>query len=412
MPASPGQFQSEVSEPWLEHRADLPQHVRRNAPAMTVACIEDLRRIARRRLPRAIFDFVDGGALDELTLRANRSDFQRVALAPRVLTDVSQRDTSTTLLGQEIALPLVIAPTGLAGLLWRKGEVALARAAEQAGIPFCLSQMAACGIEEVAHATGVPFWFQTYLLKDRGINEGLMQRAARAGCKVLVLTVDTKAQGPRDRDVRNGFTVPPRPTLGNLLDMAWRLHWLRGVAFGPRVTFANLAGGLVDGDDIISIARFAAQQYDATVEWSGIDWCRTRWRGKLAVKGILTPEDARLAVEHGADALIVSNHGGRQVDGAPSSLAALPAVVDAVQGRAEVILDGGVRRGGDVLKALALGARACMAGRPFLYGLAAAGERGVAQAIGLFASEIDNNLALLGRPSARTLDRTALRWPR
>jgi L-lactate dehydrogenase (cytochrome) len=184
------------------------------------------------------------------------------------------------------------------------------------------------------------------------------------------------------------------------------------VAFGPRVTFANLAGGLVDGDDIISIARFAAQQYDATVEWSGIDWCRTRWRGKLAVKGILTPEDARLAVEHGADALIVSNHGGRQVDGAPSSLAALPAVVDAVQGRAEVILDGGVRRGGDVLKALALGARACMAGRPFLYGLAAAGERGVAQAIGLFASEIDNNLALLGRPSARTLDRTALRWPR
>ncbi|HEU5284733.1 MAG TPA: alpha-hydroxy acid oxidase [Burkholderiales bacterium] len=379
---------------------------------MTVACIEDLRRIARRRLPRAIFDFVDGGAQDELTLHANRTDFQRVALAPRVLTDVSQRDASITLLGREIALPLVIAPTGLAGLLWRKGELALARAAEQAGIPYCLSQMAACAIEEVARASTVPFWFQTYLLKDRGINEALMQRAGRAGCQVLVVTVDTKAQGSRDRDVRNGFTVPPRPTLRNLLDMAWRLHWLRGVALGPRVTFANLADSLVGGDDIISLARFAAEQYDFSVDWSDIDWCRTRWRGKLAIKGVLTPQDARQAVEHGADALIVSNHGGRQVDGVPSALAALPAVVDAVQGRAEVILDGGVRRGGDVLKALALGARACMAGRPFLYGLAAAGERGVSQAIGLFAGEIDNNLALLGRPSARTLDRTALRWPR
>jgi L-lactate dehydrogenase (cytochrome) len=379
---------------------------------MTVACIEDLRRIARRRLPRAIFDFVDGGALDEVTLRANRSDFERVALAPRVLTDVSQRDASTTLLGRQIALPLVIAPTGLAGLLWRKGEVALARTAEEAGIPFCLSQMAACSIEEVAQAGTLPFWFQTYLLRDRGINQALMQRATHAGCQVLVVTVDTKAQGPRDRDVRNGFTVPPRLTLRNLLDMARRLHWLRGVACGPRVTFANLAGSLVGDDDIISIARFAAAQYDFTVDWSDIDWCRVHWRGKLAIKGILTPEDARLAVEHGADALIVSNHGGRQVDGAPSALAALPAVVDAVQDRAEVILDGGVRRGGDVLKALALGARACMAGRPFLYGLAAAGERGVAQAIGLFASEIDNNLALLGRPSANALDRTALRWPR
>jgi L-lactate dehydrogenase (cytochrome) len=379
---------------------------------MTVACIEDLRHVARRRLPRIIFDFVDGGAQDERTLHANRSDFERVALAPRVLTDVSQRDASTTLLGQDIALPLIIAPTGLAGLLWRKGELALARAAEQAGIPCCLSQMAACAIEEVAQATAAPFWFQTYLLKDRGINAALLQRAARAGCQVLVVTVDTKTQGARDRDVRNGFTVPPRPTLRNLLDMARRLHWLRGVAFGRRVTFANLAGSLVGADDIISIARFAAEQYDFTVAWRDLDWCRTRWQGKLAIKGVLAPEDARRAVEHGADALIVSNHGGRQVDGVPSALAALPAVVDAVRGRAEVILDGGVRRGGDVLKALALGARACMAGRPFLYGLAAAGERGVAQAIALFASEIDNNLALLGRPSARALDRTALRWPR
>ena len=379
---------------------------------MTVACIEDLRRLARRRLPRAIFDFVDGGAMDEVTLRANRSDFQRVALAPRVLTDVSQRDTSATVLGRDITLPLIIAPTGLAGLLWRKGELALARAAERAGIPYCLSQMAACSIEEVAGATTLPFWFQTYLYKDRALNESLMQRAASAGCQVLVVTVDTKAPGPRDRDVRNGFTVPPRLTLRNLLDMAWRLRWLRSVAWGPRVTFANLAGTAVKTDDIIDIARFAAAQADLTVDWSHIDWCRTRWRGNLALKGILAPEDAQVAVEHGVDAVIVSNHGGRQVDGAPSALAALPAVVDAVRGRAEVILDGGVRRGSDVLKALALGAHACMTGRPFLYGLAAGGERGVAQAIALFAAEIDNNLALLGRPSARALDRTALRWPR
>lgn len=378
---------------------------------MNVACIEDLRRIARRRLPRVVFDFVDGGALDEVTLRANRSDFQRVALAPRVLTDVSQRDAGAAVLGQDIALPLIIAPTGLAGLLWPKGELALARAAEHAGIPYCMSQMAACSIEEVAQATAEPFWFQTYLFKDRGINEGLIQRAARVGCPVLMVTVDTKVQGSRDRDVRNGFTVPPRLTPASVLDMARRLRWLRGVALGPRVTFANLAGTVLDGDDIINLARFATQQYDYTLNWSAIDWCRVRWRGKLAIKGILTPEDARLAVEHGADALIVSNHGGRQLDGVPSPLAVLPAVVDAVQGRAEVILDGGVRRGGDVLKALALGARACMAGRPFLYGLAAAGERGVTQAIGLLADEIDNGLALLGRPSARALDRSALRWP-
>ena len=379
---------------------------------MAVACIEDLRLIARRRLPRAVFDFVDGGALDEVSLRANRSDFERMALAPRVLTDVSRRDASTTLLGEPLALPLVIAPTGLAGLLARKGEVSLARAAQQAGIIYCLSQMSACSVEEVAAATPRPFWFQTYLLKQRSINESLLQRAQHAGCRVLVVTVDTKAQGPRDRDVRNGFTIPPRVTLRNAFDVARRVHWLRDVAFGPRLTFANLAPSLnLKAGDLISVARFAAEQYDFTVSWSDIDWCRERWPGKLVLKGILDPEDARRALEHGVDAIIVSNHGGRQLDGAPSPFAVLPDIVEAVQGRAEVILDGGVRRGSDVLKALALGARACMAGRPFLYGLAADGERGVTQAIDLLRNEIDNNLALLGRPVARELDRTALRRP-
>jgi len=375
---------------------------------MPSACIEDLRAAARRRLPRAVFDFVDGGAQDEATLRANRADFARLTLMPRVLTDVSQRNLGVELFGRRLALPLIVAPTGLAGLLARRGEVAEARAAERAGIAYCLSQMAATSIEDIERATSQPFWFQTYLLKDRGINASLLQRAARAGCEVLVVTVDTKAQGPRDRDVRNGFTVPPRVTWRNAFDLARRVGWLCDVALGPRVTFANFAGSLVGSSDIISVARFAQDQYDPAVDWSQIDWCRGRWKGKLALKGILTPEDARLAVAHGVDALIISNHGGRQVDGAPSAIAALPLIAATVAGRAELILDGGVRRGTDVLKALALGARACMAGRPFLYGLAAGGEAGVTRAIEILRTELDVGLALLGRASVADLDETAL----
>ncbi len=377
---------------------------------MAIASQEDLRRAARRRLPKAIFDFVDGGAGEEATLRANRRDFERVALVPRVLVDVSKRELATTVLGEPVSLPLLIAPTGLAGLVARKGEVLAARAAEAAGIPYCLSQMAACSIEEVQATTRTPFWFQTYLLKDRSINQSLIERARGAGCRVLVVTVDTKAQGVRERDIRNGFTVPPQVTWRNVLDLARRPRWIADVALGPRITFANLAGSAVGSGDIISIARFAQEQYDFSMDWSTIDWVRSLWQGKLAIKGILTPDDARRAVEHGVDGIIVSNHGGRQLDGVPSPLAALPDIVDEIGDRAEVILDGGVRRGGDVLKALAFGARACMTGRPFLWGLAAGGESGVAQAIELFRSEIDNNLALLGRPAVAELDRTVLRW--
>ena len=297
-----------------------------------------------------------------MTMRANRRDFERAMLMPRVLTDVSARDSSTVLFGENASLPLVIAPTGLAGILARNGEVALARAAQAAGIPYCMSMMSACTVEAVQQATTRPFWFQMYLLRERAINEALMDRAARAGCNVLVITVDTKQQGLRERDVRNGFTVPPRLTLRNALDVACRLRWLCSVALGPRISFGNLAGSLIGHNDIVSIARFALQQYDATLSPAHIDWCRARWRGKLVVKGVLTPEDAHAAVEHGVDGVIVSNHGGRQLDGAPSAVAALPRIVEAVGGRAAVILDSGVRRGSDVLKALALGATACMAG--------------------------------------------------
>jgi L-lactate dehydrogenase (cytochrome) len=268
--------------------------------------------------------------------------------------------------------------------------------------------MAASSIEEVEQGSARPFWFQAYLLRDRTINQALFDRAWRAGCRVLVVTVDTKAQGPRERDIRNGFTVPPRVTWRNVLDVARRVRWLRDVALGPRVTFANLAGTVIGQGDIISIARLAQEQYDFTLNWKDLDWVRSVWRGKLVIKGVLTPADARLAAEHGAQAVIVSNHGGRQLDGTPSAVAALPPIVDALQGRADVILDGGVRRGTDILKAVALGARACMAGRPFLYGLAAGGEQGVARALKILRSELDVSLALLGRPRVGDLDESAL----
>jgi L-lactate dehydrogenase (cytochrome) len=375
-----------------------------------VANIEDLRIRARRRLPRAIFDFVDGGAQDEDSLRANREQFRRVALSPRVLRDVSKRDQSTTLLGETLGSPLIMAPTGMAGLLRRGGETLQARAAAEAEIGYCLSMMSARSIEDVHRACRTPFWFQIYLLRDRAINRVLMERARAVGCRVLVLTVDTKQQGLRERDVRNGFTVPPRITLANALDVARRPRWLADFAIGPRITFANLAGKLIGGDDIVSVARLAADQYDPSMGWEAIEWCKAHWPGPVVVKGILTREDARAALERGADALIVSNHGGRQLDGTAAAIAALPAIVDAVAGRAEIVLDSGIRRGTDVLKALALGARACMAGRAFLYGLAADGEAGVREAIAILRSEIDLGLALMGVSSVQALDRSCLAW--
>jgi L-lactate dehydrogenase (cytochrome) len=270
--------------------------------------------------------------------------------------------------------------------------------------------MSACSIEDVHRASRTPFWFQIYLLRDRAINRVLMERARAVGCRVLVLTVDTKQQGLRERDVRNGFTVPPRITLANALDVARRPRWLADFAIGPRITFANLAGKLIGGDDIVSVARLAADQYDPGMGWEAIEWCKAHWPGPVVVKGILTREDARAALERGADALIVSNHGGRQLDGTAAAIAALPAIVDAVAGRAEIVLDSGIRRGTDVLKALALGARACMAGRAFLYGLAADGEAGVREAIAILRSEIDLGLALMGLSSVQALDRSCLVW--
>jgi L-lactate dehydrogenase (cytochrome) len=376
---------------------------------MTFASIEDLRQAARRRLPRAIFDFIDGGAQDEVTLRHNVEDFRRLSLLPRVLTDVASRDQSVTVLGQRLDCPLILAPTGLPGVVWPNGAGEAALAADRAGVGFCLSTMSTSTIEEISKASKRPVWFQLYVMRDRELAKSMMQRAKVAGCSALVITVDLQMQGQRDRDVRNGLTIPPRLTLASAIDFALHPGWVWRFLAGPKVTLANFVG-TGKGDDMFTIAGFVNSQFDQSVTWKDIDWVRGIWDGPLALKGILNPDDARIAAEHGVNGIIVSNHGGRQLDGVPSAIAALPGVVDAVAGRAEIILDGGVRRGNDVLKALALGARACMIGRPFLYGLAADGRAGVDRALEIFRNEIDVNLALLGRAGVKELDRTAVAW--
>jgi L-lactate dehydrogenase (cytochrome) len=365
--------------------------------------ISDLRDAARRRLPKTIFEFIDGGAFDEITLRANRTDFDKHRFMTRVLTDVSRCERSTTIIGTPASAPLVLAPTGLAGILHRRGELSASRAAHAAGVPYCLSTMATCSIEQIAQASDVQRWFQLYVLRDRGITKTMIERARATGCKALVLTVDTKVQGPRERDMRNGFTVPPKFTLGTMIDFARHWQWLMDVGLGPKVTFRNFDGTAAQSGNAVTITQFIAGQYDLSISWKDVDWFKSVWGGPIALKGVLSPEDARIAVDHGVDAIIVSNHGGRQLDGAVSAIDALPGVVEAVKGKAEVILDGGVRRGSDVVKALCLGARACMIGRAWLYGLASGGEAGVAKALDILIKEIDTTMTLLGRTTLAEL---------
>ncbi len=370
--------------------------------------IDDLRRAAQRRLPRALFDYIDGGAEDERTMRANQADFARYTFRPRVLIDVSQRDQSTTVLGQRIASPLILSPTGFTGVFWPRGEAVAARAAGRKGVIFTASTMSICPMEEIARAATGPLWFQLYVWRDREVVRSLIERARAAGFRALLVTVDTPVLGQRERDVRNGLVLPPRITVKNVLDSVRRVSWLRGVLTHPRPTFGNFVGTAGVSHDAVSLANFTTQQFSPAVSWSDIDWYRSIWQGPLAIKGVLSLEDARLAVQHGVEAVVVSNHGGRQLDGAPSPVEVLPEIVDAVDGRAEVILDGGIRRGSDVVKAIALGARACMIGKAFNYGVAAAGQHGVEKAIDILRTEIDRTLALIGRPTLADLDRTAV----
>ena len=370
--------------------------------------IDDLRAAARRRLPRAIFEFIDGGAQDESTLRANREDFQKWRFRTRTLTDVSTRDQSITLFGERYASPLILAPTGLAGLLYRRGELAAARAAEKYGVPYCLSTMSTCTIEEIARETAPPKWFQLYVLRDRELTRDFIERARASRCTALVLTVDTKLQGPRERDMRNGFTVRPRFSAATLVDFARHFSWLLDVGLGPRIAFRNFEGTNAAATDAVTITQFIAGQYDLSVNWRDVEWFKSVWGGPVLLKGILTAEDARLALDHGADGVIVSNHGGRQLEGAISAVQALPEIAEAVGDKLEVILDGGIRRGADVVRARALGAKACMIGRAWLYGLASGGQSGVERALEILRDEIDVTLTLLGRPTLAEIDRRIL----
>ena len=368
-----------------------------------VTCIEDLRVLARRRVPRAFFDYADSGSYQEETLRANRSDLEAIKLRQRVLVDVSQRSLATTIIGQKVNSPMALAPVGLTGMQHGDGEILSARAANAAGIPYILSTMSIGSIEDVAEATGKPFWFQLYVIKDRGFSKDILARAVAAKCSALVLTVDLQVLGQRHRDIKNGMTVPPEIRIKNIIDVATKPAWAWSVLNGRRKTFGNLAGHVKGMDNVNQLAKWVGDQFDPALSWKDVEWIKKIWPGKIILKGILDPEDARTAVKLGADAIVVSNHGGRQLDGAPSSISALPKVAEAVGSDTEVLFDGGIRTGADMMRALALGARACLIGRAYIYGLGAAGEAGVAKAIDILEKELSVTMALTGCNSIKEI---------
>jgi L-lactate dehydrogenase (cytochrome) len=374
-----------------------------------VTCIDDLRELARKRVARAIFDYVDRGAYAEYTLRANRADLELLTLRQRVGIDVDRRSTRGTMLGQEVTMPVALAPVGLTGLNWADGEILAARAAQRFGVPFTLSTMSICSIEDLAGSLEQPFWFQLYVMRDRGFAASLIERAKAAGCSALVLTLDLQVQGQRHRDLKNGLTVPPRLTLATALDVMTKPAWALNVLRGRRKSFGNLEGRIPDAKSLTTLSQWIAGQFDPTLSWKDVEWVKKLWGGKLVLKGILDAEDAKVAAQTGADAIVVSNHGGRQLDGTLSSIRALPEVVDAVGERLEVWFDGGIRSGQDVLKALALGAHATLIGRAFAYGLGAMGEAGVTRALEIIASELDVTMALCGVRNVREVNRSILR---
>ena len=374
----------------------------------TMTCIEDLRRTARRRVPRQFFEYADGGSYAEETLHANRADLERIRLRQRILVDVAGRSTRTTILGEPAALPLALAPVGLCGMQHGDGEILACRAAQEAGIPFCLSTMSICSIEDVAAAVAKPFWFQLYVMKDRGFVRALIERAAAAKCSALVLTVDLQVLGQRHRDIKNGLTVPPEMRIRNIIEIATKPAWALSIARGRRRTFGNLAGHVRGIEDVNSLAQWTNGQFDASLSWKDVEWVASLWPGKLILKGILDVEDARIAAKTGAAALVVSNHGGRQLDGAPSSISALPAVAEAVGSSLEILFDGGIRSGQDVMRAIALGARACLSGRAYIYGLGAGGQAGVARAIEIIRNELDTSMALTGVNRIEEIDRRVI----
>jgi len=370
--------------------------------------IEDLRRLAQRRVPRMFYDYADSGSWTEGTYRANESDFQAIKLRQRVAVNMENRSTATTMVGVDVAMPVAIAPTGLTGMQHADGEILAARAAEKFGIPFTLSTMSICSIEDVAAHTTKPFWFQLYVMRDRGFIERLIDRAKAARCGALVLTLDLQILGQRHKDLKNGLSAPPKLTLPNLINMASKPRWCLGMLGTRRRQFGNIVGHVSGVENMGSLSEWTNKQFDPQLNWGDVEWIKKRWGGKLILKGIQDVEDAKLAADSGADALIVSNHGGRQLDGAESSIRALPAIVDAVGSKIEVHMDGGVRSGQDVLKARALGARGCYIGRAFLYGLGAMGEAGVSKALEIIHKELDLTMAFCGRTRIEQVDSSIL----
>jgi L-lactate dehydrogenase (cytochrome) len=358
--------------------------------------IEDLRQLAKRKVPKAIFEYIDHGSYDQLSLNANRNDLNAIRFRQRVLIDADNRSLAATMLGEKVSMPVAIAPTGLTGLMHGDGEMLAAKAAEAAGIRFTLSTMSICSIEDIREVTKAPFWFQLYVFRDRGFSEEVIQRAKDAGCSALFLTVDLPLRGQRHCDIKNGLQVPPRLTARNAFDIMTKPSWLAGVLMGKRKSFGNVDHYLKNKGGIWAAGRWGGDNFDRSLSWDDVNWIRKLWPGKLVLKGILDPEDAKRAADIGADGIVVSNHGGRQLDGTPGTATVLPRIADAVRDRLEILFDSGVRSGQDVLKALALGAHGCLIGRAYLYGLAAMGQAGVTKAIDLIAEELRVSMSLTG----------------
>ena len=370
--------------------------------------IEDLRVIARRRVPRMFYDYADSGSWTEGTYRANEADFQKIKLRQRVAVNLENRSVRTQMIGEDVAMPVALAPVGLTGMQHADGEILAARAAEKFGVPFTLSTMSICSIEDIAAHTTRPFWFQLYVMRDRAFAERLIERARAARCSALMLTLDLQILGQRHKDLKNGLSAPPRPTLANLVNLATKPRWCLGMLGTRRRQFGNIVGHVEGVEDMGSLSSWTTSQFDPALNWGDVEWIKKRWGGKLILKGIQDPEDARHAADSGADALIVSNHGGRQLDGAASSIEALPPIVDAVGSRIEVWMDGGIRSGQDVLKALALGAKGTLIGRAFIYGLGAMGEAGVTKALEIIRNELDLTMAFCGRTKVGDIDASVL----
>ena len=374
-----------------------------------ITTIEELRVLAQKRVPRMFYDYADSGSWTESTYRANESDFQKIKLRQRVAVNMENRSTTSTMIGQQVAMPVAIAPTGLTGMQHADGEILAARAAKKFGIPFTLSTMSICSIEDVSKGTdGHPFWFQLYVMRDRDFIERLIERARAANCSALVITLDLQILGQRHKDLKNGLSAPPKLTIANLINIASKPRWALGMLGTSRREFGNIVGHVKGVENMGSLSAWTAQQFDPRLNWGDVEWIKKRWGGKIILKGIQDVEDARLAVESGADAMIVSNHGGRQLDGAQSSIEALPAIVDAVGSKIEVHMDGGIRSGQDVLKAWALGARGTMIGRAMVYGLGAMGEAGVTKALQILHKELDITMAFCGHTDIQTVHKSIL----